>query len=85
MKKALIEGAIANPGAPEGMTEEQVGRLPVRLVEYDDGTTACESAWKPSKEELDLLFKGGYVILRVLGWQVPVALYVVDKKGATEL
>ncbi len=85
MKKALIEGATNNPGAPKGMTRDQVGTLPVKLVKYDDGNIACESAWKPSLEEVQTLIEGGYVVLRVLGWQVPVALWVVDEKGATEL
>jgi hypothetical protein len=35
-----------------------------------------ESAWEPTPEELAHLNAGGSVILRVLGGQPPVALYV---------
>lgn len=83
MNKALIEGATNNPGAPAGM-EDRVGTLPIRASQSADGLI-CESAWKPTPEELAVLLDGGYVILRVVGWQVPVALYVADRDGAKEL
>lgn len=85
MRKALIDGANANPGAPEGMTDDQVGRLPVRVHRFEDGTLACLSAWRPTDEEIMTLALGGYVVLTVLGWQVPVSLTVVGKEGASEL
>lgn len=83
MNKALIEGATNNPGAPRGM-EGQVGTLPVRVVHQGEDIL-CLSAWKPTPEELAVLTDGGYVVLQVLGWQVPVALFVVDRDGAKEL
>jgi len=83
MKPALIEGATHNPGAPAGM-EGSCGRLSVR-VSGNPFALMCESAWKPSPEELAVLTDGGYVLLRVIGWQVPVALDVVDRDGAKEL
>lgn len=83
MQKALIEGATNNPGAPEGM-EGAVGTLPVRVVQ-DGDTLMCQSAWKPSLEEIGVLLNGGYVLLTVVGWQVPVSLSVVDSRGAQEL
>jgi hypothetical protein len=83
MNKALIEGATNNPGAPSGM-EETCGRLPIRVVRDADGVV-CQSAWKPTPEELAVLTDGGYVVLHVVGWQPPVALGVTDGKGASEL
>ena len=84
MKAALIEGATHNPGAPPGM-EGNVGRLPIRASRQEDVGIVCESAWKPSPEELAVLMDGGYVVLGVMGWQVPVYLTVTDNKGAQEL
>ncbi len=84
MKPALIEGATHNPGAPAGM-ERTCGRLPIKVTRHGDESLTCESAWKPSPEELAVLTDGGYVLLRVVGWQVPVALDVVDRDGAKEL
>lgn len=83
MNKALIEGATNNPGAPQCM-EGRVGTLPVRVVRQGEDVL-CLSAWKPTPEELAVLTDGGYVVLQVLGWQVPVALFVVDRDGAKEL
>lgn len=40
------------------------------------GTGWCESAWEPTPAELEQLNAGGSIILRVVGWQPPVALYV---------
>ena len=84
MKPALIEGATNNPGAPKGM-EKHVGRLPVKVVDRDDVGIVCESAWKPSPEELAVLADGGYVVLGIVGWQPPVYLTITDRKGAQEL
>jgi hypothetical protein len=81
MKPALIEGATNNPACPEGV---RGGRLPIKVTN-EDGQTHCYSAWKPSEHELKMLNEGGYVMLTVVGWQVPVALNVMDKAGAQEL
>jgi hypothetical protein len=83
MKPALIEGATHNPGAPKGM-ENTCGRLPIRVVRNGD-SVFCLSAWRPAPEELAVLLDGGYVVLQVAGWQVPVALSVADRDGAMEL
>ena len=32
-----------------------------------------ESAWEPTPDELALLNAGGTVVLRIIGWQPPVA------------
>ncbi len=83
MKKALIEGATHNPGAPanwDPARDGSCGGLPVKF----DGK-GCYSAWKPTPEELAILADGGYVMLHVAGWQVPVSLHVLDRDGAKEL
>lgn len=87
MNKALIDGATNNPGAPREWDKDrngECGRLPIRVVERNGGTM-CESAWKPTAEEIAVLTDGGYVVLHIAGWQVPVALSVTDRKGASEL
>lgn len=75
-----IAGWNAAPGAPQGWNPErdgECGALPVRATVNADGTVAmCESAWEPTPAELAALNAGGQVVLRVIGWQVPVALYV---------
>ncbi|HQU03505.1 MAG TPA: hypothetical protein PLT25_02185 [Acidocella sp.] len=80
MLKRVIAGCNAAPGAPADWNEERDGPccgLPIRVVRHADGTPAyCESAWEPTPREIETLAAGGSVILRVVGWQVPVALYV---------
>lgn len=80
MKPLKIKGANANPGAPKDWDEKRdgfCGRLPVRVTERSDGAIdQCESAWQVEPHELKVLQEGGHVVLRVVGWQVPVALYV---------
>lgn len=83
MKKALIEGATHNPGAPKNWDPERDGHCGGLPIIFDG--SSCRSAWKPTPEELAILNDGGYVTLYVVGWQVPVALGVVDKAGAQEL
>lgn len=88
MNKALIEGATHNPGAPKGWDRErdgECGGLPIRIVQNDGGGIGCQSAWKPTPEELAVLTDGGYVVLHIVGWRVPVALSVTDRTGAQEL
>jgi hypothetical protein len=74
-----IAGANAYPGAPKGWRPEkdgQCGHLAVRVTKNGDEIAWCESAWEPTPRELEMLNAGGQIILRVVGWQVPVALYV---------
>ncbi len=52
------------------------GALATRVTPYAPGIVCCESAWEPTPQELRDLNAGGQVVLRVIGWQVPVALYV---------
>jgi hypothetical protein len=72
-----IEGASHYFGAPKGWsTDDPVcAHLAVR-VSGVAGHKVYESAWEPTPRELDLILKGGTIVLRVLGMQSPVMLYV---------
>lgn len=71
-------------GAPSNWNEAEDGPCDILMVKADRYETAtggiafksCESAWKPTPEELELLNAGGYVVLHVVGRQPPVALWV---------
>lgn len=83
MLKQVIEGWTHNPGAPKGwdpIRDGECGTLPIRLVQLSREQFACESSWQPTPAELEMLNAGGNVILRIVGWQVPVALYVEPLK-----
>lgn len=77
----MIPRRIANAtkvlGAPADWDQSKgkCGGLAIRIVETTQGI-ACESAWEPTPAELEMLNNGGSVVLRVMGWQVPVALDV---------
>lgn len=84
MLSKAIAGWNAAPGAPRNWNPEKDGRcgvLPIRVspAEALSGTVAVdyvESAWEPTPEELAWLNAGGQVVLRIIGWQPPVSLYV---------
>jgi len=75
-----ILGANHYLGAPAGWEPEKDGKcahLAIRTQgnpRHGDGW--CESAWEPTSAELEALNAGGSIILRIVGWQPPVALYV---------
>jgi hypothetical protein len=75
-----IRGASHYLGAPVGWRPEKDGdcsHLAIRT--HGDpirGSGWCESAWEPLPDDLELIKAGGSIILRVWGWQPPVALYV---------
>jgi hypothetical protein len=78
IKKAIL-GWTHAPGAPANWDPErdgECGALPIRVLQLPGGTMCCESAWEPTPQELEWLNAGGQIVLRVGGWQVPVALYV---------
>jgi hypothetical protein len=84
MDYVTIPGANAAPGAPRDWNPEihgECGALPIRVhpSEALDGSVPVEyveSAWRPDAADLSALLYGGHVVLRVFGWQPPVALYV---------
>jgi hypothetical protein len=84
MEVATIKGATHNPGAPRNWTEANgaCGCLPIIYRKDGSGNPECVSAWKPTAEELRQLNEGGFVILSVIGWQVPVSMYTASKDAA---
>ena len=84
MLKKVIAGWNAAPGAPKGWNparDGDCGVLPIRVspsaaLKTSVPVQMCESAWEPTPAELEMLNAGGQVVLRIMGWQVPVALYV---------
>ncbi len=84
MEVATIKGATHNPGAPLNWTEANgaCGALPIIYRTDSHGNPECVSAWKPTADELKVLNEGGFVILSVVGWQVPVSIYTADKDAA---
>jgi len=84
MDVATIKGATHNPGAPLGWTEENgsCGTLPIIYRKDSYGNNECVSAWKPTAQDLYILNNGGFVMLSVIGWQVPVRLYTAGKGAA---
>ena len=85
MLKRVIRGWNAAPGAPKNWDPKRdgdCGALPIRvfppkaLVVSNVPVQYVESAWEPTPQELEWLNQGGSLILRIVGWQVPVALYV---------
>lgn len=75
-------------GAPAGWkpdTDGDCGHLAIRTNgDPRRGSGWCESAWEPTPAELEQLNAGGSIILRVVGWQPPVALYVEKAEHALE-
>lgn len=86
MQPATIKGATHNPGAPKGWTEANgsCGTLPIIYRKDAHGNPESVSAWKPTADELRMLNEGGFVLLSVIGWQVPVCIYTDTKDAATE-
>lgn len=54
-------------GAPPGTPLDQCNALPITRFQYEDGTPAVASFWKPTPEELALLNAGRAVRLLVMG------------------
>ena len=83
MLKKVIAGWNAAPGAPKGWDPKRDGEcvgLPIRVFPPkallgEIPVQFVESAWEPTPQELEWLNKGGQVVLRIVSWQVPVALY----------
>ncbi len=60
---------------PVDWNEARDGRC-VDLAVRVNGNGDFESAWEPTPEELAVLNAGGSVVLRIVGGQPPVMLYV---------
>src|ERR1017187_5188741 len=83
-----ISGAKHWLGAPAGWKPDadgDCGHLAIRI--HGDprrGDGWVESAWEPTPAELEQLNAGGSIILRIIGWQPPVAVYVEKAEHAYE-
>lgn len=84
MDVATIKGATHNPGAPRGWTAANgpCGSLPIVYQKDSHGNPECISAWKPTADELAELNNGGFVMLSVVGWQVPVSIFTGNAESA---
>jgi hypothetical protein len=80
MDPAKIKGATAVLGAPAGWDHErdgECGALAIREIGNPrHGSGFVESAWEPTEVERAQIAAGHHVILRIYGWQPPVAVYV---------
>ena len=83
-----ITGASHWLGAPAGWKPDKdgdCGHLAIRTTgDPRHGKGWCESAWEPTPAELEQLNAGGSIILRVVSWQPPVAMYVEKAEHAYE-
>lgn len=69
-----IAGTTHTLSAPKGWDESErghCGRLSVRKI-----GDHYESAWELTPEEVEVIVQGGHIVLRVVGGQPPVALWV---------
>lgn len=71
----MIQKRIAGGRTFSGCGSPDVRDLQVRIEEHEGSPVFC-SAWEPTPADLEALNAGGSVVLRVLGVQPPVALYV---------
>jgi hypothetical protein len=88
MKACAINGYTHTPGAPVGWNPDRNGEcgiLPIIHRHDAHGNPESVSAWKPTREELQQLNDGGFVILSVVGWQVPVSIYTADRDAAQDM
>lgn len=69
-------------GAPQGWAPAKDGHCSHLAVRASGDV--CESAWEPTPAELAALNAGASVILRVVGGQPPVALYVEQQNESPE-
>jgi hypothetical protein len=73
-----IQNSTHRLGAPPDwatQTGDNCVALHARRV-TEDGLVIFESAWEPTPAEIEAINAGGSIVLRVVGGQPPVALYV---------
>jgi hypothetical protein len=92
--KRVIAGWNAAPGAPadwDPARDGDCGALPIRVYPAQALRPGgprlqwVESAWEPTPREMRALALGRSIILRIIGWQPPVALYVDAEKPQGDL
>lgn len=80
MDPAKIKGATAVLCSPADWNSErdgECGALAVREIgDVRRGSGFVESAWEPTEVERAQIAAGHHIILRIYGWQPPMAIYV---------
>lgn len=84
MTPAVIANWTKVFGKPKDWDEEKLGRCVDLHVRIKPEQRTCESAWRPSAEELAALNAGGVVVLSVVGGQPPVMLSVEREAAPPE-
>lgn len=74
MIPARIVGATHYLGAPKGWKPDEDGHCGHLAVRVTDNV--WESAWEPTPDEMAAIAAGAKIVLRVVGGQPPVMLYV---------
>lgn len=63
------------------MSIDECNALPITRVQYEDGTPAVLSYWRPTEAEIALIVGGHPVRLSVLGATHPPLMLGVDGDG----
>jgi len=88
MKPELFDGVNCDLAKPKDWNDETMGEcasLPVMIIDHDNGQRFIISAWRPSKEDLEVLNSGGLLYLQVYGSMPPVALYTINGENLPNL
>lgn len=77
----MTPGRIRHTTRVLGESQGYLG-LPIRDIEYEDGTPAMQSAWFPTPKEREAINTGSPIILTLLGTNHPPTL--LDVGGSIE-
>ena len=72
MKPVEFEEQTSVLGPPQGITEEECGKLPVHMDIVQQVTISC---WEPTEEEIQLLIKNKKLYVTL--WQIPMCPIMV--------
>lgn len=77
-----FEGSNTKLTKPIGWTDEECSEMPALKSCTPEGIPFFLTAWRPNKEDLDALNRGGPLILVQYGEGfVPTSLYTLDERG----
>ena len=82
MMKQIINVAnvfLQTPADWHNIPNGKLATFQIRASQFVPGIVQCETAWEPTPGELTDLLSGGSVILRSIGGQSPVELYVIPR------
>lgn len=77
-----IAGATHNLGAPPNWDRERDGNCGQLWIRQQDDYV--ESAWEITPDDIERLKQGRSLIVRIYGWQPPIAIYVDPKESQHE-